>query len=180
MNTRLFHFSEEGDIVEFAPRYLRTPSPREPGKEWLNGPLVWAIDEWHQPMYLFPRDCPRVLVWPVASTTEQDLSIHWRGCSARMIAYAEQSWFERLSRTTLFRYELPMQSFEDLRDSGMWVPREEVQPICVDRIYDLPSALRRANVELRVVISLHLPAALLATTLHGSALRMRNAIGWQG
>jgi hypothetical protein len=40
--------------------------------DWLNGPLVWAIDAWHQPMYLFPRDCPRILYWPLATTNAAD------------------------------------------------------------------------------------------------------------
>ena len=34
-----------------------------------HGPLVWAIDKWHQPMYRFPRDCPRILLWPRVTTT---------------------------------------------------------------------------------------------------------------
>jgi hypothetical protein len=51
---RLFHFSERSDIAVFEPRPVTVPSPRTRGREWPNGPLVWAIDAWHQPMYLFP------------------------------------------------------------------------------------------------------------------------------
>ena len=53
---RLFHFSEDAAITRFAPRPVAVPSARPREQEWLNGPLVWAIDEAHQPLYLFPRD----------------------------------------------------------------------------------------------------------------------------
>lgn len=59
---RLFHFSEEPDIGHFEPRPVRTPAARRAGQEWLNGPLVWAIDEDHQRLYLFPRECPRIVL----------------------------------------------------------------------------------------------------------------------
>ena len=54
----LYHFSEEPDIAVFAPRAL-------PARPEITEPLVWAIDAAHQHMYLFPRDCPRALLWPV-------------------------------------------------------------------------------------------------------------------
>jgi hypothetical protein len=53
---RLFHFSDDPEIVRFVPRPIRTLVERPAGLKWLNGPLVWAIDEPHEPMYLFPRD----------------------------------------------------------------------------------------------------------------------------
>lgn len=52
---RLFHFGERSDIEIFVPRPVTIPAKRAEGMDWLNGPLVWAIDDWHQPMYLFPR-----------------------------------------------------------------------------------------------------------------------------
>ncbi|HMG50328.1 MAG TPA: hypothetical protein VK597_07005, partial [Inquilinus sp.] len=61
---RLFHFSDDPAIERFEPRPVRVPSARPAGREWLNGPLVWAIDDAHQMLYLFPRDCPRILAWP--------------------------------------------------------------------------------------------------------------------
>ena len=42
---RLFHFSDDPDISEFVPRPVLIPSQRPAGREWLNGPLVWAIEE---------------------------------------------------------------------------------------------------------------------------------------
>jgi hypothetical protein len=82
---RLFHFSDDPAITIFEPRPVRVASKRPPGREWLNGPLVWAIDEWHQPMYLFPRDCPRILIWPTERTTAEDRRRYWGAGSARMI-----------------------------------------------------------------------------------------------
>ena len=53
---RLFHYSEDPSIVVFEPRPVRVPAARRAGFEWLNGPLVWAIDEPHSILYLFPRE----------------------------------------------------------------------------------------------------------------------------
>src|SRR5580692_5650473 len=74
---RLFHFSDDPAIAVFTPRPVRVPAERGPGREWLNGPLVWAIDEPRQPMYLFPRDCPRILLWLTPQTTEADKALWW-------------------------------------------------------------------------------------------------------
>ena len=67
--SQVFHFSEDPTIQVFAPRPVTVPAERRPGFEWLNGPLVWAIDEARQPMYFFPRDCPRILLWKRPGTT---------------------------------------------------------------------------------------------------------------
>jgi hypothetical protein len=48
---KLYHFSEDPHIAVFEPR---APTAR-PEVE----PLVWAIDEWHAPMYYLLRECPR-------------------------------------------------------------------------------------------------------------------------
>jgi hypothetical protein len=44
-DVRLFHFSEEPSIKVFTPRAVAVPVRRAEGREWLNGPLVWAIEE---------------------------------------------------------------------------------------------------------------------------------------
>lgn len=175
---RLFHFSDDPDIASFRPRPVAVPSRRPPGREWLNGPLVWAIDEPHQPMYLFPRDCPRILLWPRADTTADDLDTWFGGRTCRMIAHVEQAWVERLQQATLYRYELPWDGFESLDDAGMWVSRREVTPIGMDAIRDLPAALRADNVELRVMESLTPLGDVWSTSLHASGIRLRNAEGW--
>lgn len=170
---RLFHFSDDGNIEVFVPRPVNVPASRAPGMEWLNGPLVWAIDAWHQPMYLFPRDCPRVLLWPLATTTPEDRRAHWT-TSSRMIAYVEPGWLDSLSRTGLYRYALPGGQFEPLNDAGMWVSRSAVTPEDVTTVGNLPEALAEAGVELRVLPTLEPLKPLWGTSLHVSGIRLRN------
>jgi hypothetical protein len=175
---RLFHFSEDGSIARFTPRPVAVPSQRPPGQEWLNGPLVWAIDGAHQPLYLFPRDCPRLLVWPVEGTSELDRERWHALCESeatRFVAFVEEGWADRLNAAHLYRYELPAGGFESLADAGMWVARQAVEPVAVERLGDLPACLAAAQVELRTVRSFSCLADLLRTSLHLSAIRVRNA-----
>jgi hypothetical protein len=141
-------------------------------------PLVWAIDDWHSPIYLFPRDCPRILMWPLPTTTPEDLDRWWGERKARMVAHVEWAWFERLRTARLYRYRMPAGAFEDLNDAGMWVSRSAVQPDEVSVIADLPAALAAANVELRVMPSLRSLRGVWETTLHASGIRLRNATEW--
>lgn len=176
---RLFHFSDCATIETFVPRPVQVASARPPGRAWLNGPLVWAIDELRQPMYLFPRDCPRILLWPTERTTEADLTQHWRS-PARMMAFAEKTWRDRIASGVLYRYELPADAFEDLDDAGMWVARTDVRPLGVERIDDLLSALAGEDVSLQFVESLAPLKSLWRTSFHVSGVRLRNATGWTG
>lgn len=175
---RLFHFSDVGGIRVFTPRAVRTPSPRAQGREWLNDPLVWAIDEAHQPMYLFPRDCPRILLWQTPATTAADRAAWWGRSSERVIACVEWNWFERIRAARLFRYEFPPTSFEDLEDAGMWVSRVPVEPLGVREIDDLPAALASQGVELRFLPSLTPLKEVWSTSIHASGIRLRNARDW--
>src|SRR5580658_2766732 len=104
---RLFHFSDDGSIELFAPRPVRTPSTRPLGMERLNGPLVWAIDELHAPMFFFPRECPRILLWRKEDSTAEDIGRYWGNSSAPMLAFIEARWRDRVEAERLWRYELP-------------------------------------------------------------------------
>lgn len=177
---RLFHFSDDGDIARFVPRPVRVPAVRPPGRDWLNGPLVWAIDEARQPLYLFPRDCPRILLYPTPTTTPEDLALWWGERTCRMIAHIEWVWFERFRTARLYRYELPVNAFEDLNDTGMWVARREVEPFGVEILDDLPAALAEQGVELRLMERLVALRDVWDTSLHASGIRLRNAAGWNG
>src|SRR5215472_18463871 len=126
---RLFHFSDDPSIEVFEPRPVLVPSRRPPGREWLNGPLVWAIDEAHQPMYLFPRDCPRILLWVKPETSDEDRARWFGDRTCRMIAYIEEAWRARMASGFIYRYELEAMAFEDLADAGMWVSRGAVRPV---------------------------------------------------
>lgn len=175
---RLFHFSDDPEIARFIPRPVQVASERGPGLDWLNGPLVWAIDDEHQPMYLFPRDCPRILIWPTPGTTQADRDRWFPSGGGRMIAFVETAWRERLLAARIYRYELPSDVFESLKDAGMWISRDPVAPIGFETITDLPAALAAQGAELRVVDSLVPLRALSTTSLHFSGIRLRNAQGW--
>ncbi len=178
MAPRLFHFSEDPSIEVFTPRPVAIPAQRKGGRDWLNGPLVWTIEERRQALYLFPRDCPRILLWPTPATTREDLDLWWgeRACTA--IAHIEWAWFERLKNASIHRYELPAGEFESLDDAGMWVARTTVTPLGMRTLSDLPAALRAEGVELRLMESLVPLRGVWDTSLHASGVRLRNAIGW--
>ncbi|MBX5022167.1 DUF6886 family protein [Rhizobium lentis] len=173
---RLFHFSDNPDIAAFEPRPIRIPSNRPAGQEWLNGPLVWAIDGDHDFMYLFPRDCPRVLIWATPETPAAERR-RWLG-DCRAAAYVERHWLERLSVETIHRYELPAGDFEDLDDAGMWVARRRVVPIARTAISRFDREFAPRGVDLRVVDSLRPLKNLWDTGLHVSGIRLRNASDW--
>jgi hypothetical protein len=175
---RLFHFSDDPAITMFTPRPVTAPSERPPGRDWLNGPLVWAIEERRQYLYLFPRDCPRILLWPTPRTSAEDLAHWWGARACAAIAHVEWAWFERLKTAVLHRYELPANAFEELDDAGMWVAREAVTPLAMETLTDLPAALRALDVELRIMPSLTPLKGAWDTSLHASGMRLRNAQGW--
>lgn len=175
---KLFHFSDDPGIARFEPRPVRVASRRPADREWLNGPLVWTIDDWHQPMYLFPRECPRILTWPTPTTSPADLARWWTPRPGRMAAYIEREWIERLRAGVLYRYELPIDAFESLDDAGMWVARETVEPVAMEVLTDLWSALRAADVALQAVDELEAFRPLWESTMHASGIRLRNARTW--
>jgi hypothetical protein len=174
---RLFHFSEDPGITEFDPRPVRIAADRPPGREWLNAPLVWAIEERRQELYLFPRDCPRIILWAEPHTTPADAR-RWLGDSGGSIAYIERGWLKRVESATIVRYEFPPEGFTDLKDAGMWVSRDIVRPLAQQVLTDLPRQLRLNQTELRPVDSLLPWKDVWASSVHASGIRLRNAAGW--
>ncbi len=181
---RLYHFSEEAGIERFEPR----PPPRiaslvapatSAGDD--ETPLVWAIDEWHAPMYYFPRDCPRACFWPGGDTSAADRERWFAGVDAKMVIAIEATWLDRVRRTVLYRYDMPPETFSFARDddSGHYVSRLAVEPRNVEPMTDLLSSLADAHIELRITPSLQgLWQRITETTLHFSGTRLRNARGW--
>jgi hypothetical protein len=176
---RLFHFSDDANIGIFKLRPARISTERPTGREWLNEPLVWAIDELHQPMYLFPRDCPRVLYWPTSTTTPEDYRRLWGERSCAVVAHIEWSWLDRLRTAILHRYEFLEADFMNLHDAGMWVSRTPITLIKVETLRDLPAELRGQGVEVRVMESLVPLKELWKTSFHVSGIRLRNARDWK-
>ena len=166
----LYHFSEEPDIRVFEPRTGRIADEA----------YVWAIDEWHAPMYYFPRDCPRACSWPGSQTTAQDRERWFGGIKARMVIAVESAWLYRIRSAQLYRYVLPEDAF-DPHDAtaGHWVSRNPVTPVAVEPVGDLLSALVEAGVELRITPALtDLWSRVIDSTLEFSGTRLRNAKGW--
>jgi hypothetical protein len=179
MTMRLFHFSDDPDITIFHPRPVRVAVDRPAGQERLNGPLVWATDEAHELLYLFPRECPRIVVWPTQYTSEKDRTA-WFGetTNRRAIAHIERAWLDRLASGVIYRYHLAVDQFEDIDDAGMWVSNTPVVPSHMDVLDNLIAELDSRKVELRIMGSLTPLKEIWQTTLHASGIRLRNAQGW--
>ena len=175
---RLFHFSDDPSIETFVPRPVRTPSARPPGQDWLNGPLVWAVTEERQATYLFPRDCPRILLWPTPRTTEADRERWWGDRTCRMIAHVEWAWLERIRTATLHRYEFATDAFEPVDGDWTWVSRDSVRPVASAPCGNLLGALAAEDVELRVMERLTPLRDVWSTSLHASGIRLRYAQDW--
>ena len=176
---QLFHFSEDPRIEVFEPRPVRVPAVRSADQEWLNGPLVWAIDRPHSILYLFPRECPRIVIWPMARTTDED-RVKWIGpSSTRAVAFIEAGRLDRVRRGEICRYEMPPDTFEDTQDAGMWVSRTAVRPNRVELLAALDQCLCVEGVELRSLDQLTALKPIWDSTLHASGIRLRNAVNWR-
>ncbi len=169
----LYHFSEDGRIDRFVPRSVQIARPRPAGHDWLNGPLVWAIEAAFSFLYLFPRDCPRILIWATEASLPEDTAA-WLG-SEKRVAFIEECWLDRLRAATIHRYTLPPDGFVSLDDVGMHVNRAAVTPSSIERLTNLPALLAQNQVTLRPVPSLALIKPVWNSSLHTSGIRLRNA-----
>jgi hypothetical protein len=168
----LYHFSEDPGIRRFV--------PHRPPTSLVDEELIWAIDEWHAPMYCFPRDCPRACFWSGPQTTKADRKRWFGGIEAKMVIAVETTWLARIRSTVLYRYEMPEDAFV-LNDAtaGHWVSHAEATPLSVEPVGDLLDALAAANVELRITPALiALWQLVIASTLKFSGTRLRNAAGY--
>jgi hypothetical protein len=162
----LFHISEEPGIARFEPR----PS------EYLDEPVVWAIDGARLRNYLLPRECPRVTYYAGPETTAADTE-RFLGSSEAVVA-VESRWFERLRSCRLYAYHFSPETFQCLDEcAGYFVSRVPVVPPGVEVFDDPIAELLARGVELRVLQSLwSLRDAVLASSLRFSLIRMRNAL----
>ena len=169
---RLFHFSEDPTITEFVPR---VPDHR-PGID----PYVWVVDEERAWTYYFPRDCPRVLLWPTAATNPEDLDRWFVGNPAARIACIEHAWLARMRSVPIYRYELDPANFVPLEGDGwMLVSREVERPIAMEPLpSDLVDALCCDGAEVRVMQDLTPLWGAWEHSFHFSGIRLRNAQNW--
>ena len=167
----LYHFSEEPGIRVFEPHVAPTSIDGDP--------FVWAIDDWHAPMYYLPRDCPRACFWPGERTTPQDVERWFGGIDARMVIAIESAWLLAVRSAQLYRYTMPEAAFR-LHDptAGHWVSGETIEPLSVEPVGDLLAAIVSAGCELRVTPRLlELWQRVIESTLEFSGTRLRNARG---
>ena len=171
---KLYHYSEDPALRVFHPHVAKTSHIQDRA-------YVWAIDEWHSPMYYVPRDCPRACFWAGERTTEADRERWLHGLQPRFVMAVESSWLDRIRRAVLYRYEMPIEQFTPRRDdSGHYVSQETVVPLRVEPLRDLPGAIVAEGVELRIVDRLGPIWRRIhqETTLHFSGTRLRNARGY--
>ena len=168
----LYHFSEDPNITRFDPHVAKTSQIQDRA-------FVWAIDEWHAPMYFVPRDCPRACFWAGEQTSADDRERWFAYVDARFVMAIESDWLERLRNTRLYRYEMPEEPFEPMtREAGHFVSSHTVIPINVEPMDDLLSAIAAAGVELRVTPRLGpMWRRIWRSSLQYSGTRLRHAKG---
>ena len=161
----LYHFSEDPNVEVFKPRKMEHRPEIEP--------FVWAIDEWHSFCYFFPRQCPRVVCWPLPETTDEDRARFMGHTAARALAAIESRYAEKMRSAELYAYSLPAAGFELMNpEIGVSVCRDEVVPLAMKPVGDLVEALVSTEVELRIMPSLWpLWDDLVQSTLHYSMFR---------
>lgn len=166
----LYHFSENPEIHIFAPRH---PAGRDDERA-----VVWASDAHHAPHYYVPRDCPRICVEAGRETAESDVEKFFGLSGVRRMIAVEAGWYSRIRDGKLYRYVFHPEGFELLdSNAGYYVSPHPVTPIAVEPMDDLIGAIVGADIELRVMPSLmRLKEQVLASTLHYSMIRMRNAV----
>ena len=142
----LYHFSEDPNIRRFAPHVPRTNATHPPA--------VWAIDGEHAPLYWFPRDCPRVTIWP--RRREDGTAFRQRLATAATRVHAiESAWLDRMRNAEIYRYEFGSTGFSPWDDAdGQWISNVDVTPRSVAPVGDLLAAHVAAGIELRMVPSL--------------------------
>ena len=161
----LFHVSEEPGIKLFEPR----------ASQYVEEPVVWAIDSDHLRNYLLPRECPRVTFYAGAKTTSADVD-RFLGSSPAVVA-VESRWLDRLRSCQLYCYHLPAETFACIDEcAGYFVSRKSVVPASVEFFDDPIAELLKRGVELRFLPSLwSLRDAVVGSTLQFSLIRMLNA-----
>jgi hypothetical protein len=171
MDERLFHISEQPDIKIFEPR----PSPS--AFEQITGNVVFAVSDQLLHNYLLPRDCPRVTYYANNTTTKADKDVFFNNTLARFVVVIEAGWYQKITDTSLYRYEFLPAPFVLLDEcAGYYISYSPVKPVAIKCIPNIITELLARNVELRFTPSLiQLADAVKKSSLSFSLIRMRNA-----
>jgi len=167
---KLFHISEEENIVKFIPRI-----PNRDDLDKSKG-LVWALSEQCLPNFLTPRDCPRVAYHATEQTTQEDVHEFFSSAAQYCVAI-EYGWYKKMLETSLYVYEFNSSNFY-LQDTcaGYYVSTQTEKPISKIKIDNLFEELFLRNVEVRIINNLwSLADRVKYSTLNWSLCRMRNA-----
>lgn len=181
----LWHVSEEEGITRFEPRrntavgQLRrddgavVPSPAAT----IDSPIVWAVDTRHQPLFWFPRACPRGTFWAGPATSDADVERFLDGDRSRRAHALEADWLGRMRSTRVFAYRVPEGPFRPHETvGGYWISVDAVEPIERVDLGDLLDRHASAGIELRIVPSIWpLWDRVVASTLEFSGSRLRKA-----
>ncbi|MGL4336595.1 MAG: DUF6886 family protein [Turicibacter sp.] len=168
---RLFHVSEEEDILVFNPRIpTRCDLDQSVG-------LVWAINECCLPNFLTPRDCPRVTYYSGDCATKEDKLKYFSSSTTSHTIVIESKWFELMSKTTLYVYEFNSLDFE-LQDevAGYYVAKQSQIPKAKYKLDHLFQELFSRQIEVRIVDNLwDICDEIKHSSLNWSMCRMGNA-----
>jgi len=160
--------------------------PRAPLRHPHAEPLVYAISESESPLYLFPRDCPRIATWVASETSESDREQFFVNGTARIKSFIDRAFESQWRTGQIYRYTFDAAGFEDCRGYGDWISRTVQHPIHVELIDNLPAAAEMQGMSIDVVDSLvalghrlyDFSAMRWTTTLHVSMVRMGLLPGW--
>ncbi len=164
----VYHYSGDGAIRRFAP-HVPSTNPSHP-------PAVWAIDEFHAPLYWFPRDCPRVSVWAYDQAQQATLSELFDTEASRICA-AESAWLPLIGNARVYRYCFDAAGFRPSAEAdGQYISASAVIPARVEPVDDLLALHAEHEVELRFTPRLgRLVDRMLESALPFSFVRIRDA-----
>lgn len=164
----VYHFSEDGSIDRFAPHV----PPTNPG----HPPAVFAMDAEHEPLYWFPRHCPRISVWAYDDEQQATLRSTFDTDATRICA-AESGWLDRIRTARIYRYAFDGGQFAPWADAdGQYIATRTVHPERIEALDDLLALHADAEVELRLTPMLGtLMDTVVASGLPFGFVRIRDA-----
>jgi hypothetical protein len=149
-------------------------SPRS--VKWLSEEVVIAISSENLSNYLFPPDCPRIVIFPLPKSSELDCERFLGPAKTGSVIAVEAKWFDKIQQTTLYCYQVPEESFMPLeRNDSFYVSFKSVKPISVKPVYNPLGELMKRNIEIRFLPSLDkLLNEIIFSTIGYSLIEIEN------